>query len=126
MRQVLRYMGELATDGVSILIFPEGHRTEHGEIKTFQPGVAMIASKLGLPVVPVRLEGVERVLHHTWRWPRRGNVRITFGSPLLLEGDDYLALAHRVQEAVVALQPLPTEATPAAVKLLFPHAKDTQ
>ena len=109
MRQTLRYMGELATDGVSILIFPEGHRTEHGEIKTFQPGVAMIASKLGLPVVPVRLEGVERVLHHTWRWPRRGDVRVTFGAPLLLEGDDYVALAQRVQEAVVALQPLPVD-----------------
>jgi long-chain acyl-CoA synthetase len=108
-RQTLRYMGELATDGVSILIFPEGHRTEHGEIKTFQPGVAMIASKLGLPVVPVRLEGVERVLHHTWHWPRRGNVRVTFGAPLALEGDDYVALAQRVQEAVVALQPLPID-----------------
>ena len=79
-RQTLRYMGELATDGVSILIFPEGHRTEHGEIKTFQPGVAMIASKLGLPVVPVRLEGIERVLHHTWRWPRRGDVRVDIRS----------------------------------------------
>jgi long-chain acyl-CoA synthetase len=108
--QTLRYMGELATDGVSILIFPEGHRTEHGEIKSFQPGVGMIGSKLGLPVVPVRLEGVERVLHHTWRWPRRGDVRVTFGAPLVLEGDDYVALARRVQEAVVALQPLPVDA----------------
>jgi hypothetical protein len=58
-----------------------------------------------LPVVPVRLEGVERVLHHTWRWPRRGTVRVTFGAPLVLEGDDYAALARRVQDAVVAMGP---------------------
>ena len=109
MRQTLRYMGELATDGLSILIFPEGHRTESGEIKEFQPGVGMMAARLGLPVVPVRLGGVERVLHHTWRWPHRGNVRVTFGAPLVLEGDDYAALARRVQDAVVALQPLPVE-----------------
>ncbi len=106
-RHALRYMGDLATNGVSILIFPEGSRTERGEINPFQPGIGLIASRLHLPVVPVRLEGVERVLHHTWRWPRRGNVRVTFGAPLVLEGDDYVRLARRVQEAVVALQPLP-------------------
>jgi long-chain acyl-CoA synthetase len=108
-RETLRYIGELVTDGFSILIFPEGHRTEHGEIRAFQPGVGILASKLRLPVVPVRLEGVERVLHHTWRWPRRGDVRVTFGAPLVLEDDDYAALARRVQDAVVALQPLPVE-----------------
>jgi 1-acyl-sn-glycerol-3-phosphate acyltransferase len=104
--QTLRYMGDLATNGMSILIFPEGSRTERGEIKPFQPGVGLIASKLHLPVVPVRLEGVEQVLHHTWHWPRRGSVRVTFGAPLVLQGGDYVALARRVQEAVVALQPL--------------------
>jgi len=108
-RQTLRYMGDVASTGSSILIFPEGSRTEHGEISRFQPGIGLIASKLHLPVVPVRLEGVERVLHHTWHWPRRGDVRVTFGAPLMLEGDDYVALAQRVQEAVVALQPLPVD-----------------
>jgi long-chain acyl-CoA synthetase len=110
-RQTLRHMGDLATDGSSILIFPEGFRTERGEISPFQPGIGLIASKLRLPVVPVRLEGVDRVLHHTWHWPRRGPVRVTFGAPLLLEGDDYAALARRVREAVAALQPLPVEAS---------------
>ena len=57
-------------------------------------------------VVPIRLEGIDRVLHQTWRWPRRGNVRVTFGAPLVLEGNDYAALTRRVQDAVVALQPL--------------------
>ena len=108
-RRTLRYMGELVTEGFSILIFPEGHRTERGEIDVFQPGVGILGSKLRLPVVPIRLEGVERVLHHTWRWPRRGNVRVSIGAPLVLEGDDYVALARRVREAVVALQPSPVE-----------------
>jgi long-chain acyl-CoA synthetase len=102
-RGTLRYAGELASAGFSILIFPEGHRTERGEIGHFQPGVAMMASKLHLPVVPVRLEGLERVLHHTWRWPRRGPVRVSFGPHLELDGDDYLALANRVEQAVKAL-----------------------
>ena len=113
-RQTLQYIGALANDGMSILIFPEGHRTERGEIRPFQPGVGLLGSRLRLPVVPIRLEGVDRVLHQTWRWPRRGDVRVTFGAPLVLEGPDYAALARRVREAVVSLQPSPVDATPSA------------
>ena len=68
-RQTLRYIGELVGEGYSILIFPEGRRTENGEISRFQPGVGMIAARLDVPVVPVRLEGLDRVLHHTWKVP---------------------------------------------------------
>jgi long-chain acyl-CoA synthetase len=107
MRQTLRYIGELASEGVSILIFPEGERTERGEIKLFQPGVGLMASKLQLPVIPIRLEGVDRVLHRTWNWPRRGTVSVAFGAPITLIGDDYAALARQVESAVVALRPLP-------------------
>jgi long-chain acyl-CoA synthetase len=110
-RDTLRYAGELAAAGQSILIFPEGHRTEHGEIGVFQPGVGMMASKLRMPVVPIRLEGLDRVLHHTWRWPRCGTVRVSFGRPLELEGDDYAALASRVERAVRALSPEPAPAS---------------
>jgi long-chain acyl-CoA synthetase len=102
-RRTLQYIGELADAGVSLLIFPEGHRTDRGEIGPFQPGVGMIASKLRLAVVPVRLDGVHRVLHRTWWWPRRGHVGVAFGAPLILEGSDYAALAARVRGAVLSL-----------------------
>jgi long-chain acyl-CoA synthetase len=107
----LRYAGELATAGFSILIFPEGHRTEHGEISRFQQGVGMMASRLRLPVIPVRLEGLDRVLHHTWRWPRRGAVRVVFGAPIELDDNDYAALARKIEDAVVALLPAPVAQT---------------
>ncbi len=98
--QTLRYIGELLDEGYSILIFPEGERTEGVEIQPFLAGVGMIASRLDVPVVPVHLEGVGRVLHRTWRMPRPGRVRVTFGLPLRLEGDNYTALARRVEEAI--------------------------
>jgi long-chain acyl-CoA synthetase len=102
-RQTLRYIGEVARDGYSILIFPEGKRTQSGEIARFRPGVGMIAARLDLPVVPVRLEGLEIVLHQKMRWPTRGPVRVAFGAPLHLAGDDYEALAASVEDAVRAL-----------------------
>jgi len=102
-RQTLRYIGEVLGDGFSVLIFPEGHRTEAGEIDRFRPGIGMIASRLGVPVVPVRIDGLERVLHQTWRMARPGRVRVAFGVPLELKGDDYEGLARRVEDAVRAL-----------------------
>ncbi len=106
-RQTLRYIGELIGDGYSILIFPEGKRTEAGEVGPFRPGIGMIASRLAVPVLPVRLEGLERVLHTKMKFPRRGPVRVTFGPPLRLEGDDYARLTAQVEAAVRALAPEP-------------------
>jgi long-chain acyl-CoA synthetase len=102
-RQSLRYLGDLVSDNWSILFFAEGERTEAGEIKTFQPGIGLIAGRLGVPVVPIRLRGIENVLHRHARWPRPGRVEISFGSPLYLKGQDYAALARQVEEAVLAL-----------------------
>ena len=61
-RQTLKYIGELTGGGWSVLIFPEGERAATGAIKPFRGGVGMMASRLELPVVPVRLDGVDRVL----------------------------------------------------------------
>ncbi len=102
-RQTLRYIGELLESGSSVLIFPEGRRTEHGEIAPFRPGIGMIASKLEVPVVPVRVEGLDRILHHTWKMAKPGRARIAFGAPMHLTGDDYEALAKQVEMAVRAL-----------------------
>ena len=99
-RQTLRYVGDLLGAGYSVLIFPEGRRTERGEIDRFRPGIGMIASRLDVPVVPVRLEGLDKVLHHTWRMARPGPARVAFGSPLTLTGEDYEGLARQVEEAV--------------------------
>ncbi len=99
-RQTLRYIGELFAEGFSLLIFPEGKRTDAGEINRFQPGIGMIASRLDVPVVPVRLRGLDRVLHHTWKFPVRGPGRVIFGAPISLKGNDYAALSQQVEEAV--------------------------
>jgi long-chain acyl-CoA synthetase len=99
-RQTLRYVGEVLEDGFSVLIFPEGKRTETGEIQAFKPGVGMMASRLGVPVVPVRIEGLDKVLHHTWRMARPGRIRVAFGAPMRLTGDDYEGLTKQVEEAV--------------------------
>jgi long-chain acyl-CoA synthetase len=102
-RQTLRYIGEITADGFSILIFPEGVRSQTGEMATFLGGIGMIGARLELPVVPVRIDGVHEILNVKDRMARPGRVRVSFGAPLHLHGDDYAALAKRVEDAVRAL-----------------------
>jgi long-chain acyl-CoA synthetase len=101
--ETIRYMGELVEEGWSILIFPEGDRTTSGEIHPFQPGVGMLASHLHLPVVPIRIEGLDRVLNRNARWPHPGRVNVRIGKPLDLHGDSFAELAKTVEQAVRAL-----------------------
>ena len=63
----------------------------------------MIGSRLDVAVVPVRLKGVDRVLHRGWHMARPGHVRVAFGPPIRLTGNDYEALAKQVEDAVRAL-----------------------
>ena len=72
-------------------------------VETFRPGIGMIASRLGTSVVPVRLEGLQHVLGVGRRMARPGRVRVAFGAPLRLVGEDYEALAGQVEAAVKAL-----------------------
>ncbi len=102
-RQTLRYIGEITGDGFSVLIFPEGVRSETGEMTTFRGGIGMIASRLDLPVVPVRIRGVHKILHVKSKFPSPGPVSVTFGAPLRLKGEDYAALAREVECAVRGL-----------------------
>jgi long-chain acyl-CoA synthetase len=102
-RQTLRYIGDVLADGYSVLIFPEGERSETGEIKAFRPGIGMIASRLGVPVVPVRIDGLQNVLRTGWSLARPGRVRVAFGAPMRLSGDDYEVAAKQVEDAVRAM-----------------------
>jgi long-chain acyl-CoA synthetase len=102
-RQTLAYAGELLGNGWSILIFPEGERSATGDIKPFRGGIGMMASRLDVPVVPVRIDGVDRVLHMRSKMARPGRVRVAFGAALRLQGEDYAALATEVERCVKLL-----------------------
>jgi 1-acyl-sn-glycerol-3-phosphate acyltransferase len=73
----MRAGGRDARDrGRSLLFFPEGTRSKDGEIGRFHRGAFRLAVEIGLPIQPVVIEGLDRVLPpHTlvplkpWRYP---------------------------------------------------------
>jgi long-chain acyl-CoA synthetase len=102
-RQTLQYIGELTGERWSILIFPEGLRSSTGDIKPFRGGIGMIGSRLDIPIVPVRIDDVDKLLPVGAQFIRPGRVRVAFGQPLRLQGSDYADLASQVERAVRTL-----------------------
>ncbi len=99
-RGALRFMGRLADHGINILIFPEGERSRDGRMLPFKLGLGIMVSELRVPVVPVRIDGLERVLPRGAIWPQRGKVTVTFGSPLRFRSETPAEIVGRARQAV--------------------------
>jgi len=89
--------------GLSILCFPEAHRTRDGHVRPFRRGVFFMARDAGIPVVPVAIRGMYEVNRRgAWRiYPGRVHVHIgpqirTLG----LDDDAITILAAHMHERV--------------------------
>lgn len=54
--------------GMSLVVFPEGARTYTGTMGPFKRGAYMLADELGLPVVPMTINGSFSVMPRTRKW----------------------------------------------------------
>ena len=104
LKGAFRYAGEMADQGYCPLIFPEGIMTPDGTIHPFRPGVALLAERLALPVVPVALSGLFEAFPYHARLPRPGRVTARIGAPLVHEGEEYAEFARRVENSVARLR----------------------
>ena len=52
------YAGESVDRGYSVLVYPEGQRTLDGQPVPFRSGFGMLASRLNVPVLPLRIDGL--------------------------------------------------------------------
>lgn len=102
-RSTLQHMGRLVDHGIGILVFPEGERTQDGRMLPFRRGLGVMVQELAIPVVPVRIDGLERVLPRGARWPHRGRVVVTFGEPLRFAGQSVDAIVEQSRAAVTSL-----------------------
>jgi long-chain acyl-CoA synthetase len=82
-RRSFAYAGESVERGYSVLVFPEGSRTEHGGMNPFKGGAGILASELGVPVVPVRIDGLGELKMSGRRgFAFPGTVTVRFGEPV--------------------------------------------
>jgi len=78
-------------DGQLFGIYPEGTRSPDGRLYRGRPGVAWLALKSGVPVIPVGMVGTRGVLPPGKMVPRPGRVEVRVGKPLVF-GPEYDAM----------------------------------
>lgn len=97
---------ELYRAGQLVLVFPEGGRSQTGELQAFEPGFARLVIKLKAPLVPVAIAGGTQLLPIGSYLPRRNTpVVAVYGDPFDLSEfygqdltPDLLSRACRVME----------------------------
>ncbi len=93
-------------EGISILVFPEGSRSEDGQLQEFKEGAAYLAIKAGVPVVPIGISGTLEILPTGSVIVRSGAARLRVGAPIPtddLKLSDRGALTARIREQVERL-----------------------
>jgi 1-acyl-sn-glycerol-3-phosphate acyltransferase len=98
---------EALAAGDSLVIFPEGTRSAKAEPQPFKSGLDHLAERFpAVPLVPVWIDNVQRVMPKGEVVPVPILCTATFGAPLqLAEGEDKKAFLARARDAVVALRP---------------------
>lgn len=100
MRSIERAASDIRDRGQSVVIFPEGTRSEKGELGEFKRGGFLLAAKTGVPLVPLAIRGSHRLLpRNDWR-VRAGTIEIVIGEPIPGRDDLNRTEERRLQENV--------------------------
>lgn len=91
--------------GISIIMFPEGTRSESRRVLPFKKGPFALAVKAGVPIVPVAIEGSGRLMpKNSWNITP-GPIKVAIGQPIdpaaYIDSRD--GLIKRVRTEVIAL-----------------------
>lgn len=103
-RESFAFVGDLVDRGWSVLIFPEGVLTKDGRVGPFRSGIGLLATRLGLPIVPLRLDGIFELKQAGKHWARPGQIKASIGGPVRFSRDEAPdKIARELQSRVVAL-----------------------
>jgi 1-acyl-sn-glycerol-3-phosphate acyltransferase len=103
----LEPLADALQNGDSLVIFPEGTRSNKGDPQPFKSGLFHLAEQFGqVPLIPVWIDNVQRVMPKGEVVPVPILCTATFGAPMQLEpGEDKKVFLERARDAVIALRP---------------------
>ena len=92
--------------GMPLVIFPEGGRSDNGQIKSFMPGAFFLAIKAQVDIVPIALIGTYELLPMNTYHIKCRPLEMRVGAPIStagLKGHDIEVLSAKVQKAMEEL-----------------------
>ncbi|HZS56083.1 MAG TPA: AMP-binding protein [Bryobacteraceae bacterium] len=78
-RRSFQHAGKAMDHGYSVLVFPEGRRSDDGKPQPFKSGAGLLWKELGSPALPVRIEGLGELKVRRGRWFRSGTITVHVG-----------------------------------------------
>jgi 1-acyl-sn-glycerol-3-phosphate acyltransferase len=97
-REAIRQAEEWLKKGVSVIMFPEGSRSQNAQIQPALPGAALIAFRMGVPILPVGIAGTNKLRHLAWCLWHRPRITVTIGQPFSLPMKDGKATREQRNE----------------------------
>ena len=71
--------------GASVSIFPEGTRSKDGQIHNFKAGAFILAKDAGVPILPIVLDGTDKLIRNGWMINWRNRITIKVLPPISAE-----------------------------------------
>ena len=100
-RHSFAHAGQAIDRGYSVLIFPEGHRSEDGRLHPFRQGIGLLASQSRVGVLPIALKGLGEMKQNKSRWFRSGNLTIHVGTAIPFDARiEAIELTKRLEKSI--------------------------
>ncbi|TRY18122.1 1-acyl-sn-glycerol-3-phosphate acyltransferase [Tessaracoccus rhinocerotis] len=114
----------LLSDGIPLLIFPEGTRSRTGAMAPFKPGVAALCISRGVPAVPIALVGAYAAWPSQQKHLPRGRpaVHVVIGRPMRpLPGEIAHEFSERMRRRILELHDTTARAYGAKTLVEYAH-----
>ncbi len=95
---------EILKRGGGVVIFPEGTRNPKGEVKIPKKGVAFLAYKTGVPVIPAKIKGTEKALFIGGKLIKPAKIKVIFGPPIKVESNNYFNQTNKIMRLIKELK----------------------
>ena len=103
-RRSFAYAGEAVDRGYNILVFPEGRHTTDGKLCPFRAGIGLLAENLGIPVLPMRIDGLFEYKKAGRKFAPPWKISVRIGNPVRFPaGTNAAAIAGELQQRVASL-----------------------
>jgi long-chain acyl-CoA synthetase len=76
------HAGEALDRGLHVLVFPEGTRSEAGQLARFRPGIGLLVKQSDTAVLPVAIRGLGELKARGRGWFRSGTIEVRVGDPI--------------------------------------------
>ncbi|MBE0538487.1 MAG: 1-acyl-sn-glycerol-3-phosphate acyltransferase [Ignavibacterium sp.] len=93
---------------ISVLVFPEGTRSETGEVQLFKRGAFYLASHSGYPIVPITINGTKKIMPKGSFKLKSGTIYLHFDKPIptnnIKTKQEEIALMEKVRKIIISNQ----------------------